>query len=100
MENKINLILDNLLKHEISKSEALIQLMNVKNPTPAIPAIQDIMNRSKQLGMSYQALSKETGLKTLTVRSILNGGKCHFECSAILMKWYIKSMDNVMYFLK
>ena len=75
MEQKIQHIIDELLKHNITRNEAVSILLSLSNVMPSLICFKE---RRVKLKLSLRDVSKETGISSATISRIERGNECNF----------------------
>jgi len=85
MEQKILHTIDELLKHNITKSEAVFRLLSLYNVMPSLLSFKE---RRGKLKLSLRDVAKETGVSPATISRIERGNECDFGNVKALDDWY------------
>lgn len=85
MEQKILQTIDELLKHNINRNEALSQILSLYNSIPSLLYFKD---RRTKLNMSLRDVAKKTGVSHATISRIERGNECDFGNVKALDEWY------------
>ena len=85
MEQKIQHIIDELLKHNITRNEAVSILLSLSNVMPSLICFKE---RRVKLKLSLRDVSKETGISSATISRIERGNECNFGNVKALDDWY------------
>lgn len=85
MEQKIQHTIDELLKHNINRSEAVSRLLSLYNVMPSLISFKE---RRTKLKLSLRDVAKETGVSPATISRIERGNECDFGNVKALDDWY------------
>lgn len=85
MEQKILHTIDELLKHNITRNEAVSRLLNLYNVMPSLLSFKE---RRAKLNLSLRDVAKETGVSPATIMRIERGNECDFGNVKALDDWY------------
>lgn len=85
MEQKILHTIDELLKHNITRNEAVSRLLNLYNVMPSLLSLKE---RRAKLKLSLREVAKVTGVSPATISRIERGNRCDFGNVKALDDWY------------
>lgn len=85
MEHKIQHTIDELLKHNITRNEAVSRLLSLYNVMPSLLSFKE---RRLKLKLSLRDVAKETGVSPATISRIERGNECDFGNVKALDDWY------------
>ena len=85
MEQKILHTIDELLKHNITRNEAVSRLLNLYNVMPSLLSLKE---RRAKLNLSLREVAKVTGVSPATISRIERGNRCDFGNVKALDDWY------------
>ena len=85
MEQKILHTIDELLKHNITRNEAVFRLLSLYN---VLPSLLSFKERRAKLKLSLREVAKETGVSPATISRIERGNECDFGNVKALDDWY------------
>ncbi len=85
MEQKIQHTIDELLKHNITRNEAVSRLLCLNNVMPSLLSFKE---RREKLKLSLRDVAKETGVSPATISRIERGNECDFGNAKALDDWY------------
>jgi len=85
MEQKILHTIDELLKHNITRNEAVSRLLSLYNVMPSLLSFKE---RRAKLKLSLRDVTKETGVSPATISRIERGNECDFGNVKALDDWY------------
>ena len=85
MEDKTLHTIDELLKHNITRKEAVSRLLSLYNVMPSLLYFKE---RRVKLKLSLREVAKETGVSPATISRIERGSECDFGNVKALDEWY------------
>ena len=85
MEQKILHTIDELLKHNITRNEAVSRLLRLYNVMPSLLSFKE---RRANLKLSLRDVAKKTGVSPATISRIERGNECDFGNVKALDDWY------------
>ena len=85
MKQKILHTIDELLKHNITRNEAVSWLLSLYNVMPSLLSFKE---RRAKLKLSLRDVAKETGVSPATISRIERGNECDFGNVKALDDWY------------
>ena len=85
MEQKILNTIDELLKHNITRNEAVYRIMSYQSIMPSLASFKE---RRSQLKLSLRDVAKQTGVSPATISRIERGNECDFGNVKALDDWY------------
>lgn len=85
MEQKILHTIDELLKHNITRTEAVKRLLSLYNVMPSLLSFKE---RRDKLKLSLRDVAKGTGVSPATISRIERGNECDFGNVKALDDWY------------
>lgn len=88
MEQKILHTIEELLKHNITRSEAVSRLLSLYK---VMPSLRSFKEHRKKLKLSLRDVAKETGVSPATISRIERGNECDFGNVKALDDWYSRN---------
>lgn len=88
MKQKILQTINELLKHNITRNEAVSRLLSLYNVIPSSLSFKD---RRRKLRLSLRDVAKKTGVSLSTISRIERGNECNFGNVKSLDDWYYKN---------
>lgn len=85
MEQKIQHTIDELLNHNITRSEAVSRLLSLYSVMPSLLSFKE---RRAKLKLSLRYVAKKTGVSPATISRIERGNECDFGNVKALDDWY------------
>lgn len=85
MEQIIEHTIDELLKHNITRNEAVSRLLGLYSVMPSLLSFKE---RRAKLKLSLRDVAKETGVSPATISRIERGNECDFGNVKALDDWY------------